>query len=77
MNDFHSNSELIYKKRLIGPAIRSAIQKFPIVVITGARQVGKSNFLQNEFADFKYVSLDDFSILRQAKSDPASLLDRC
>lgn len=73
MNNFHSNRELIYKKRLIGPKIRSAIKTFPVVVITGARQVGKSTFLQNEFADFKYVSLDDFSALKQAKTDPASL----
>jgi predicted AAA+ superfamily ATPase len=73
MNNFHSNRELIYKRRFIGPKIRSAIKTFPVVVIAGARQVGKSTFLQNEFADFKYVSLDDFSTLRQAKTDPASL----
>ncbi len=53
--------------------IRSAIEAFPVVVLTGARQVGKSTLLQNEFADFKYVSLDDFSNLMQAKTDPASL----
>ena len=44
-----------------------------MVVISGARQVGKSTFLQNEFPDYKYVSLDDFSVLQQAKSDPSSL----
>ncbi|MGA1796099.1 MAG: ATP-binding protein [bacterium] len=73
MNENHSNRELIYKKRLIGDLIRSAIKNFPVVVISGARQVGKSTFLQNEFPDFKYLSLDDFSILQQAKSDPSSL----
>jgi len=44
-----------------------------VVVISGARQVGKSTFLQNEFPDYKYISLDDFSVLQQAKSDPLSL----
>lgn len=73
MNDFHSDNKLIYKKRLIGPQVRSAVKSFPVIVITGARQVGKSTFLQNEFNDFKYVSLDDFSTLRQAKTDPSSL----
>lgn len=73
MNDFHSNTELIYKKRLIGPRIRSAATTFPVVVIAGARQVGKSTFLQNEFKDFKYITLDDFTTLKQAKIDPASL----
>lgn len=73
MNKNHSGSELSYRKRLIGPSIRSAIKTFPVVVISGARQVGKSTFLQNEFPDFKYISLDDFSLLQQAKSSPLSL----
>jgi len=64
---------LIYRKRLIGSQIRSAIKTFPVVVISGARQVGKSTFLQNEFKEFKYVSLDDFSTYEQAKTDPSSL----
>jgi predicted AAA+ superfamily ATPase len=57
----------------MGASIRSAIRSFPVVVISGARQVGKSTFLQNEFPDFKYVSLDEFSVMQQARSDPASL----
>jgi predicted AAA+ superfamily ATPase len=73
MNKNHSNRELIYKPRWMGPSIRAAIKTFPVVVISGARQVGKSTFLQNEFSDFKYISLDDYSILQQAKSDPSSL----
>jgi len=73
VNDFHSKQELIYKKRWITPQIKAAIKSFPVVVITGARQVGKSTLLQNEFTDFKYVSLDDLSTLQQARTDPASL----
>ncbi|MCX8117592.1 MAG: ATP-binding protein [Desulfobacterota bacterium] len=44
-----------------------------MVIVSGARQVGKSTFLQNEFPDFKYLSLDDFSALHQAQRDPSSL----
>ncbi|MBI5180774.1 MAG: ATP-binding protein [Nitrospirae bacterium] len=73
MNDNYSNTEWIYRERWIGAQVKSAIKTFPVVIISGARQVGKSTFLQNEFADFKYLSLDDFSILQQAKKDPASL----
>src|SRR4030043_674846 len=73
MNENHSGHELSYKKRWIGQLVRSAIKNFPVVVISGARQVGKSTFLQNEFPDYKYISLDDFSVLQQAKSDPSSL----
>ena len=73
MNEIHSDNEWTYKKRWIGPQIKSAIKTFPVVVISGARQVGKSTFLKNEFPDVKYVSLDDFSTLDQAKTDPSSL----
>jgi len=73
MNNFHSNYEWIYRKRWISHQVRSAINTFPVVVISGARQVCKSTFLLNEFPDFKYVSLDNFSILEQAKIDPLSL----
>lgn len=64
MNDNYSNTEWIYRERWIGAQVKSAIKTFPVVIISGARQVGKSTFLQNEFADFKYLSLDDFSILQ-------------
>jgi len=73
MNENHSRPELFYKNRSIGPLIKSAIKTFPVVIVSGARQVGKSTFLQNEFPDFKYLSLDDFSTLQQAKTDPSSL----
>jgi predicted AAA+ superfamily ATPase len=73
MNENHSRSESFYKSRWIGPSVKSAVKTFPVVVLSGARQVGKSTFLQNEFPDFRYISLDDFSILQQAKSDPLSL----
>ena len=73
MNENHSRHELLYKRRWIGDHVRSAIRTFPVVVISGARQVGKSTFLQNEFPEFNYISLDDFSVLQRAKSDPSSL----
>ncbi|MFZ5907971.1 MAG: ATP-binding protein [Nitrospirota bacterium] len=73
MNNIHSRRELFYRKRWITPQVKAAIRSFPVVVITGARQVGKSTLLQNEFKGFKYVSLDDFSTLQQARTDPASL----
>ncbi len=73
MNDIHSRREWIYKKRWLGPEIQEAVKTFPVIVVSGARQVGKSTFLQNEFKDFKYVSLDDFSAFQRAKKDPSSL----
>lgn len=73
MNNNHSSFELKYKKRLLSEKVKRAVENFPVVIITGARQVGKSTFLQNEFLDFKYLNLDDFSVLEQVKIDPYSL----
>lgn len=70
MNNDHSNHELFYRKRWIGSLIQSGTKTFPVVIVSGARQVGKSTFLQNEFPDFKYLSLDDFSALHQTQRAP-------
>lgn len=75
MNDIHAHNELEYKPRWIAPILREASEEHPVIVLTGARQVGKSTLLHNEppFCDWRYVSLDDFDVLSQAKHDPASL----
>ncbi|MEW6219670.1 MAG: ATP-binding protein [Thermodesulfobacteriota bacterium] len=49
------------------------ISEFPVAVLSGARQVGKSTMLWHEFADFAYLTLDDLSVREQARLDPASL----
>ncbi len=73
MNDFHSSNEWVYKKRWLSPVVREAVKRFPVVILTGARQVGKSTFFVHEFSDFKYINLDEFSYLEQARTDPLSL----
>jgi len=75
MNDNHLNFELKYKTRWIAPLLRDALNTHPIIVLTGARQVGKSTLLQREppFPTWRYISLDDFDTLAQARTDPASL----
>ena len=73
MNENYSASGWKYKKRVVKKIIDEVLRDFPIVVLSGARQVGKSTFLQEEFPDFQYFSLDDFSTLEQAEVDPASL----
>lgn len=46
------------------------VQQFPAILLTGARQVGKSTLLQKVFADYSYLTLDDPMLLRQAKDEP-------
>jgi len=75
MNDNHSATELIYKPRWLASRLQAAVEDHPVVVLSGARQVGKSTLLQHEspFADWRSVSFDDLNALRQAENQPAQL----
>ncbi len=73
MNKIIPHAGTYYKKRRIAPIIREMVESMPVVVITGARQVGKSTMLRNEFADYHYLTLDDYGVLDQALLDPQSL----
>lgn len=74
MNNNHSHPEY-YVKRWITPLLRKSLEDFPVMVLTGARQVGKSTLLLNEepFNQFRYLSLDDFDVIRQAQENPNAL----
>jgi predicted AAA+ superfamily ATPase len=45
-------------ERDIAQKIIDLAQRFPVLVLTGARQTGKPTLLQKLFADYTYVSLD-------------------
>ena len=48
---------------------------FPVVLLIGARQVGKSTFLRKiAEPERKYVSLDPFDVQKQAREDPRLFL---
>ena len=68
MNDNHSQHELKYKPRWLASPLRDAVNDHPVIVLTGARQVGKSTLLLQEFpfSDWRYVSMDDLEALAQA-----------
>jgi predicted AAA+ superfamily ATPase len=72
MNNFSITG---YRERWLTPLLQSAIQDHPIIVLTGARQVGKSTLLLNAepFRDWRFHTLDDFDTLEQAHSNPESL----
>lgn len=63
-----------YYHRSIESLLKKALTDFPVVVITGARQTGKSTMLRNFLPEFRYITLDD-PIQRQIiKEDPRSVL---
>lgn len=74
MNNSYSRPD-VYYPRWITPALQAASYDHPVVVITGARQVGKSTLLLNAepFRDWRFLSMDDFNTLRQAQENPDSL----
>ncbi len=67
----------MYKDRTLEAFIEKADRQFPVLMVTGARQVGKTTFLKHLRKDARaYVTLDDPLILGLAKNDPALCLKR-
>ena len=64
-----------YINRALEPSIMEAAESFPVVVLTGPRQTGKSTLLQELFPDYRYLTFDDIMLRSGAKSDPALFID--
>lgn len=63
--------------RTLEASIRKAGSQFPVLLMTGARQVGKTTLLRRASAsDRTYVTLDDPTLLALAKGDPLLFLQR-
>jgi predicted AAA+ superfamily ATPase len=61
----------MYKRTLV-PVIKEISKDFPVLLLTGPRQVGKTYLLKNMLEPGRrYVSLDDMDARRLAKTDPA------
>jgi predicted AAA+ superfamily ATPase len=63
-------------KRLFREKLERAAFDFPVVVLTGARQVGKTTLLRDLFPKHHYVSLDLPSMAQLAEQDPEGFLKR-
>jgi predicted AAA+ superfamily ATPase len=66
----------MYKKRWIAQRLSTSLDFAKVIVLTGARQTGKTTLLKNEsiFNDYKYFTLDDFDVLAQIEKDPFEIL---
>ena len=62
--------------RLIEGLLSGRAAQRPVVVLTGARQTGKTSLVRRAFSSYEYVSLDLPSEAEQAEHDPASFLAR-
>lgn len=59
-----------YIARHIEPIINRADSSFKALLVTGARQVGKSTLLKKIFAGRPYLTFDDPLLLAQARTEP-------
>jgi predicted AAA+ superfamily ATPase len=55
--------------------IRELIKYYPVVVLTGARQTGKTTLLRHMFPERAYFNLESPDTLALAESDPKSFID--
>lgn len=63
-----------FKIRWLTQQLQAALQALPVVVLTGARQTGKTTLARSLPEPRGYLSLDDLGVLGQAQADPDTLL---
>ena len=65
----------MYWPRQIETALQEALATFPVVVLTGARQCGKTTLIRQALAStHRYVSLDELDLREAARADPRGFL---
>lgn len=64
-----------YKQRSVSRKILQAVQTFRVVVLSGARQTGKTTLLRHLFPDWNLVTFDPVTDVENARADPEFFLD--
>lgn len=60
----------MYFNRAISQFVEKTAHDFKAILVTGARQVGKSTMLKEIYPKRRYITFDDPLILEQAKTEP-------
>lgn len=60
--------------RACEPYLRKIASQFPVVLITGPRQSGKTTLARYAFPDYSYVSLENLDTADRAREDPRGFL---
>ena len=60
--------------RVIKKSMDVYLKKYPVLVLTGPRQSGKTTFLKNQFSDYTYVNLENLDLRKYALNDPNAFL---
>lgn len=67
--------ELKFIPRLISGHILEALKYYPVTVITGPRQSGKTVLCRHLFPDYKYLNLEKITTRNHATEDPEGFLE--
>jgi len=62
-------------KRDISQELKSIVETYPVVTITGPRQAGKTTLAKMEFPNYKYCNLENPEIRQLASDDPNAFFD--
>ena len=65
----------MFKQRIVSDKLKTLVAHFPVVVLSGARQVGKSTLLKHLFPDYAMVVFDPSTDVGNARQDPDLFLD--
>ncbi len=63
-----------YFHRKLEHPLKEALKQFPVVLVTGPRQAGKSTLLQHVLKGVNYVTFDDIFARNLAETDPTLFL---
>ena len=64
-----------YLPRIIERELKKIHSQFPVTLLTGPRQTGKSTLLRHLFPGFQYITFDDSSLRLSARNDPSGFVE--
>lgn len=67
--------QVMYIERILKDRLLTLFRSFPVVVISGARQVGKSTLVQKVFPEADYTVFDPVTDVENARQDPELFLN--
>ncbi len=64
-----------YIHRMLSSKIEEAAKYYPVIVVTGPRQSGKTCLCKHLYPDYKYVNLENITVRANAAEDPTMFLE--